>query len=34
MAHNDNKLGKARFAKRERFLGWAKISRIYNLLIL
>ena len=34
MAHNDNKLGKARFAKLKRFLGVLKMSRIYNLLIL
>ena len=34
MAHNDNKLGKARFAKLKHVLGSLKKSRIYNLLIL
>ena len=34
MAHNDNKLGKARFAKLKRVLGSLKKLRIYTLLIL
>ena len=34
MAHNDNKLGKARFAKLKRLLGSLKMLRIYNPLIL